>query len=267
MMASASTWTLLRPDGVDIAVHSRGEGPGVLLVHGTACDHRVWGRVAHRLAESYTVHALDRRGRGESGDASDWSLDLDIDDVAAITEKLGHEVPIVGHSLGAILALEAGLRTDHGGPIVAYEPPVYAEGGPPQEAADELERVLSSEGPEAAVEGFLREVGYDDAQLESLRRNDAIWQATLATAHTLPREARADLAYEIDADRLAGLRRSVLLLKGDDSPDTFQPGLTRLAEALPEVTRAQIPGARHGVLHEAPQAFADEVTDFLAAQR
>lgn len=258
-----ASWTLARPDGVEIGVHALGTGPDLLLVHGTACDHRVWARVSRRLAPSYTVQAVDRRGRGASGDGPDWSLDIDARDLAAIAHELDGEVPVVGHSLGGIVALEAAARTDEFGPLIAYEPPIYEDEGPGMEAADELEATLESQGPEAAAAAFLREVGYTDEQLARLRENDEIWQATVATAPTLVREARADLSYEIDPDRMREVSQPVLLLDGADGSGEFEPALDRLAKILPDAERGSIEGAGHGVLYEAPGAFAERVEGFL----
>jgi pimeloyl-ACP methyl ester carboxylesterase len=54
------------------ATGQTGSGPSLLLVHGVMSDHRRW-RIIPLLEPSFTMHALDRRGRGESGDASAWS--------------------------------------------------------------------------------------------------------------------------------------------------------------------------------------------------
>lgn len=260
----APSWTLTRPDGVEIGVHTLGSGPDVLLVHGTACDHRVWARVSRRLAPNYSVQAVDRRGRGASGDGPDWSLGLDAGDVAVIARELGGDVPVVGHSLGGIVALEAAARSTDLGPLVVYEPPIYVNEGPGMGAADELERSLDQRGPEAAVERFLREVGYEDAQLARLQANEEIWQATVATAPTLVREARADLSYRIDEERMGAIEEPVLLLQGGASPPDFDPALQRLAKVIPDAELEKVEGAGHGVLYEAPARFVERVEGFLA---
>lgn len=260
------SWTLARPDGVEIGVQKLGSGPDLVLVHGTACDHRVWARVSRRLAPSYTVHAVDRRGRGVSGEARDWSLEADARDLVAVARELGGDVPVVGHSLGAIVALEAAARSGELGPVVAYEPPIVGEEGPGVEAADELAAVHEEQGPAAVVEAFLREVGYGDEQLARLQGNDEIWEATLATAPTIPVEARAVLAYEVDAERMGEIEEPVLLLDGADSPPDFEAALQRLAKVIDGAERDTLPGATHGVLYEAPGAFTQRVEGLLDGQ-
>jgi pimeloyl-ACP methyl ester carboxylesterase len=219
-----------------------------------------------RLAANYTVQAVDRRGRGASGDGPDWSLALDARDLAAIARQLDGIPPVVGHSLGGIVALEAASRTDAFGPVVAYEPPIHADEGPGMEAADDLERTLHEQGSEAAVAAFLREVGYGDEQFARLKKNDDVWQATVDTAPTLVREARADLAYTIDEETMGEIGQAVLLLSGEAGSGEFDPALDRLAKLVPDAERGTIQGAGHGVLYEAPGAFAGRVEAFLDEQ-
>src|SRR5262245_41714263 len=75
--------------GVPIAVFSLGSGPPLVLVHGTTADHTAWRTVAPLLARSHTLHAIDRRGRGASGDgpataAEGYALDPEDADVRAV---------------------------------------------------------------------------------------------------------------------------------------------------------------------------------------
>ncbi|HWG90487.1 MAG TPA: alpha/beta fold hydrolase, partial [Candidatus Thermoplasmatota archaeon] len=60
------------PDGTRIAYETTGSGPHLLLVHGSAADRSDWTLVTPRL-EGFTVHALDRRGRGASGDGPTYA--------------------------------------------------------------------------------------------------------------------------------------------------------------------------------------------------
>ena len=57
-------------DGTAIGWWTSGEEPPLVLVHGAVADHRRWRPLLPYLEPHATVHALDRRGRGASGDAS-----------------------------------------------------------------------------------------------------------------------------------------------------------------------------------------------------
>ncbi len=263
----AETWTVASTDGTPIGVHTHGQGPPVVLVHGTACDHRVFDRVARRFAKRFTVHALDRRGRGASGDADAYALEREAEDVAAVVEQVaddaGAPVALVGHSLGGIVALEATTRTDAVDRLVVYEPPIHGEDRPGLEAVDALETLLETEGPEAAVEAFLAEVEYSPAMIDRVKANEAYWQATLDTAETIPREARAGLTYELDPFALARIDVPVLVMVGSQSPPMFRDAAARLKANLSDARVEVVQGASHGVLHQAPDAFVDAVEAFV----
>src|SRR5687767_12504745 len=116
-------------DGTSIAVQVTGRGAPLLLVHGTTADHSRWTPLLPALEARFTVHAMDRRGRGESGDAADYSLVREFEDVAAVVDAIGGPVNLLGHSYGALCSLEAALRTSNLRKLILYEPPIPL-GGP-----------------------------------------------------------------------------------------------------------------------------------------
>lgn len=97
-----------------------------MLVHGGASDHRFWdlSGIRSALAEHCTVYAMDCRGLGESGDATEYDLGREFEDVAAVVESIDEPVRLLGHSSGALLSLEAALRTDNLHDLILYEPPL-----------------------------------------------------------------------------------------------------------------------------------------------
>jgi len=98
-------------DGTSIAVWRTGAGPPLVLVHGAAAEHSRWAPVLPALGERFTVLAIDRRGRGRSGDADDYAIEREYEDVVAVVEWAGEDVDVLGHSYGGICALEAALAT------------------------------------------------------------------------------------------------------------------------------------------------------------
>ena len=65
-------------DGTDIGYWISGEGPPLLLVHGAFGDHARWDALRPYLEPHFTVHAMDRRGRGASGDAADYAVEREF---------------------------------------------------------------------------------------------------------------------------------------------------------------------------------------------
>ena len=86
----------------------KGEGQGIVLVHGLASNCRIWDLVAPKLSEGFRVAALDQRGHGESfkPDAG-YDFSSVVSDLHGFIEGLGMSRPvIVGHSWGGDVALE-----------------------------------------------------------------------------------------------------------------------------------------------------------------
>ncbi|KXF74754.1 alpha/beta hydrolase [Paramesorhizobium deserti] len=119
-------------------LHYAGKGPTMLLIPGITSPAITWGFVAERLAAAFDVHVLDVRGRGlsESGDL-DYSLEAMAADAVAVAEAANLDRPIIlGHSMGARVAIRAARRaqaTFSG--LVLVDPPVSGPGRRPYPAA------------------------------------------------------------------------------------------------------------------------------------
>jgi len=96
---------------VELACHTRGEGPPVVFINGgPGDDHRYLRPVAEPLVDRFRCILYDQRGCGESRldrlDGETLDVGRFIDDVDAVRRHFGHErVQLVGHSWGALLAL------------------------------------------------------------------------------------------------------------------------------------------------------------------
>jgi len=100
-------------DGVHIEYHVYGSGePAIVLVHGWSCDANYWKEQLAPLKAKYTVVTVDLAGHGASGaNRADWSMGNFGEDVAAVVRQLQNQkVVLVGHSMGAPVALEAARR-------------------------------------------------------------------------------------------------------------------------------------------------------------
>jgi pimeloyl-ACP methyl ester carboxylesterase len=253
-------------DGTVIAFWSAGSGPPLLLVHGTSADHARWARIWHVLARDFTVYAMDRRGRGASGDAPEYSLEREGEDVAAVVESIGDDVSLLGHSYGALCALEAAMRTTHLHTLILYEPPLPGvDPLVPPEMIDRIDALIAEGQREQALATFFRDaVGLTDEEIDGLRAHPA-WPGRIAAAHTIGRESRVELDYRIDIERVRGIRTPTLFLLGSESRAPFHAATRTLRDALPGSALHVFEGQQHMAMDTASEEFVQAVKRFAAA--
>ncbi|WP_436347886.1 alpha/beta fold hydrolase [Natronorubrum sp. FCH18a] len=154
--------TATSADGTEIAFERTGSGPPLVLVHGGVCDHRFWelSDVRTTFADHCTVYAMDCRGVGESGDADEYDLEREFEDVAAVVKAVDEPVTLLGHSSGALLSLEAALRTDNLRKLILYEPPITFDDHElySDEVLAEMKRLLDDGKNEQVLVLFLQEI-------------------------------------------------------------------------------------------------------------
>jgi pimeloyl-ACP methyl ester carboxylesterase len=249
-------------------VFSSGSGPPLVLVHGAAADHTTFRTVGPLLAAHHRVHAIDRRGRGASGDGASYSIEREYEDVAAVVDTLAAEtgggVGVVGHSFGGRVALGAAPRSAAMRRLVVYE------GAPPADAPyqpsglrQQLERVLAADGPAALFETFLSEVIGMSADDIAAYRANPVWPDRVAAAPTILRELDGESSPAAGLDAIAAVRLPVLQILGGDSRPAFRRATEALNDRLPNGRVVVIEGAKHAAHHTHAARFTAEVEAFL----
>ncbi len=251
-------------DGTAIAAVKSGAGPPLVLVHGTTADHTRWSGVSPQLEEHFTVCAVDRRGRGESGDTGAYSIQREAEDIAAVVEAIEGTVAVLAHSYGAVCSLEAALLTDGIHKMVLYEPPIptgldmYPPGVP-----DLMQELIDDDDPEGALELFFKSVvGMPEHEFDEYRQLP-MWSRRVELAHTIPRELAIDKHYSFDPTKFADLDVPTLLLLGGDSPPMFRRAVEAVDAALPDSRVVTLAGQQHIAMDTNPELFLDEVLLFL----
>ena len=132
----------------------------LVLVHGTGGAYAGWESILPAIEKQFRVFAVDRRGRGESGEARTYAIEREFEDVAAVVDSIGAEVNLLGHSFGGICALEAALLIPRLRKLVLYEPPLPVPGVPiyREGIIDRLEALLDAGDRTAVLTTFMREV-------------------------------------------------------------------------------------------------------------
>lgn len=271
MMGSMETVT--SRDGTPITYEHSGEGPPLVMVHGTTADHLTWEPVLPELQKHFTVYAMDRRGRGRSGTAGDgggaeYDIEREFEDVVALIDSIDGSVDLFGHSYGAICALEAALRSDQVRRLILYEGGFPVPEGTelyPPEALDRLRSQLEAGNREGALTTFYRDMVMMSPEEIEMVRSLPVWPARVALAPTIPRETRAWEGYVSDFDptRLGNLKTPTLLLLGGDSPELEKAAAEALGAALSDSRIAVMPGQAHVAHRTAPEVFVRQVVQFL----
>jgi pimeloyl-ACP methyl ester carboxylesterase len=237
-----------------------------LLVHGGFGDHRRWDALRPHLEDHVTVHAMDRRGRGASGDHPDYSIEREYEDVAAVVDAIAHDsgrpVNVYGTSLGGMCALGAAGITSNIGRLAVYEgwPPVPPETSPPPGFIERAEQMLA-EGDRAGVlvMGYRELLQLSDQEIEQLKSRPE-WSARIASVHTMPRELRTVEEMEFDARRLARVRVPTLLLVGEKGPDWKADAA---AAVIPDARVHVLEGQAHAADMFAPQVVSEPLLAFV----
>ena len=265
------------PYGADIAVFESGDQDRtpLVLVHGATADHTTWRTSGPVLGGRHRLFAVDRRGRGASGDGAPgepYAIELEFRDLAAVVdavaERTGRSVDVVGHSYGGRIALGAALRTEAIRRLVVYEGAPAAPGVGYQDAdaatVQRIEALVAAGDRDAALAAFMREiVGMPDADLEAYRA-DPIWPRRAAAVQTTIRELRAETSPGASLASLGDVGQPVLQILGGSCAPAFAAATRALHARLRNGRVVAIDGARHAAHHTHVAAFVAAIETFLA---
>jgi pimeloyl-ACP methyl ester carboxylesterase len=257
--------TIRSSDGVDVVVTAEGSGPSILVLHGGMSDEAPWAKVAAELAPRFRVTRIRRRlYRQELPADPATDFRLEVEDIAAVVATLEAPVVIVGHSSGAVVALEALLALpDAFAGAVLYEPPIPDV---PLGDAGTLARAraaLAAGRTGRAVRIFLTEVvqvGYPLALLVGVMTRFVPELRTYAARQIDDWDAIVRLGPSLD--RYATIRTPTLLLTGDRSPAHLGERVRLVAAAMPEASVQVLAGQGHAANDRAPALVAEHIAAF-----
>lgn len=262
-MTEVDTAAVTSADGTTIGYRSLGAGPPLLVLHGAMQSGLSHRDLAGALADRFTVVLPDRRGRGASGPfGADWSLDREVEDVAALVAGTGARLAF-GVSSGAIILLEAAL-TGAFDRLALFEPALVVGGSVRTGWADAIDAQLARGDVPAALVTGMRAAQMGPAFIRKLprplleRMTAAMMDRTggglpsfRELASTLPYDGRIVDARAGSVDGYAAVTVPTLLLGGSKSPAYLKTALAALERTLPDVRRVEIPGVDHGVTENA----------------
>ncbi|HTF07839.1 MAG TPA: alpha/beta hydrolase [Asanoa sp.] len=266
--------TVHSADGTRINYLTTGAGPSVLVVPGALNDAGDYAALADALAAHFTVHTIQRRGRGGSGpQGANYSIETECADLSAVRAATDARF-VFGHSFGGLVALEAARRDPEIKKLAVYEPGVSVQGLIPMDWIPAYRRFLEHGRPFDAFATFV--IGTGPA---AARRNPR-WLMSAILRLVFRGERRQKVFELLDANlrehqevgRLDESYRDyrevsaeVLLLAGGKSKLPYvTAAVDRLTEVLPSARVHTFPKLDHfGPDQRGPAEVAATVTTFL----
>jgi pimeloyl-ACP methyl ester carboxylesterase len=248
----------------------QGEGPAVVLCHGTPWSSQLWDGVAASLAHEWTVYRFDMigYGRSEQRPGQDVSLGAQGALFADLLEHWQLERPaVVAHDYGGAVALRAHLiHGRHFSSMILVDVVALTPWGSPffhlvGEHATIFEQ-LPPDLHRALVEQYVRGASYRGLSPEALEWLIAPWIGCGGQAAFYRQIAQADQRFTDEIEpRYATLDVPVHLIWGREDRWIPPERAHRLHAMVPGSTLAFIERAGHLVQLDAP----DELT--AAVQR
>lgn len=256
-----------------------GSGPRTALaLHCSLAHCGAWRGMAAHLDDLLTLHAIDLPGHGRSGDWDGGQRyhDLTTDLVSEVVDDLAGEggIDLIGHSLGATIALRLALRApDRLRSLTLIEPVVFAAArvSAPDVVVDHSRRSADFTAAwergdiETAARAFLGHwgAGQNWADMPQPQR-DYMMARLRIVAETDP-DLSGDRAGLLRRGGLEALHLPVLLLEGAQSPPVIGAIIAELARRLPYARRHNVAGAAHMLPITHPLDTAAAIREFLTA--
>jgi pimeloyl-ACP methyl ester carboxylesterase len=205
---------------------------------------------------------MDRRGHGASGDSPNYSLQREAEDVATVANSQLGKVFVLGHSYGAVCALEAAFLTHRISKLILYEPPLQELDH--SAVLARMERMIEEGNREQALVTFLREiVMISPSEIVAMKARPS-WPGLLASIGSSIRQGRALAAYRFDPKRMRTLNVPTLLLTGSETASSqLKQAIKGLLDSLPDRSLFVFEGQQHNAMDTVPRQFAETVRSFL----
>lgn len=253
-----------------LSARTQGAGELVVCLHSSAGTHAQWQGLANTLSRHWQVLLPDLHGHGKSPPFPSPmmnALQADAQAVAALMESTQPQldaargVHLVGHSYGAAVALQIALRhPERVRSLSLYEPVAF---GVLREMAPRDPALLEITDVAHTARGLVQRGEIDEAAAFFLGYwgGDASWNQMAASQRdaiarrmpAVPRHFDALFTVRWHKSLLARLTMPILLMHGSQTRTPARRVAELLAHALPNVLRAEVPGAGHlgPISHEA----------------
>lgn len=273
-LTTVTNHTFRSADGSTIAYQTAGLGPAVILIPGALSTADDYAAFARTLGKHFTVHTIERRGRGLSAPQGPaYSLATEIADVNALQTITGAAM-LIGHSFGGLVALETTRHNNSLRKVAVYEPGVSIDGSISMSWLPAYERYLAQGKLLDAFTCFSLGLGPDAI------RNSSHWltklmlplfvkkvklQKMLTLLTENEREHREVGRYDNSYRNYGEITSSVLHMTGGKTGSRWaEIQAEHLGAVIPRFQTHQFPTLNHfGIDQKDPQGVAEYVATFF----
>jgi pimeloyl-ACP methyl ester carboxylesterase len=253
--------TVTSADGTTIAYERTGSGPRLILIGGALCDRRSHRPLADQLAADFDVVTYDRRGRGDSGDGTTYSVQREVDDLGALLTALGGSSAVYGHSSGAGLAAIAASTGLPFTKVVLHEPPYGPDDADSDEDGGRVLELLREDRRQEAVELFLMMTGMPKEAALGTAAYPGVADLAPTLAYDFAVMDEGAPGGRTPVELLAKVTQPTLVVAGTASPPFMVEAAHRIVKELPAAELAELTDQEHAV---SPELLAPVISEFLS---
>lgn len=253
-------------DGTAFTVY--GAGNAVVLVHGVGMTQAVWGPQIASLSQTHQVIVYDMLGHGDSHDPRPDAALVDFaEQLAALLDHLQIDsAAVVGHSMGALVALDFALRHPRRTQRIVALNAVFMRSPEQKSAVLDRVRALRATGITSTLDATVARWFGDpvpaDLQASAGLVKDMLTHvhpAGYATAYGI--FADSDTVHE---DRLPMLRMPALFMTGEFDPNSTPAMSLAMAQLAPKGAFKMLEGERHMLTMTSADTVNNCLRRFLA---
>lgn len=285
-----TTGSVTSKDGTRIGYLRLGQGPAVVLLHGSMESARSHTGLALALADAFTVYLPDRRGRGMSGPwTPDYGIRTEVEDLEAVLAESG-ALLVFGVSSSGLVALEAARTLPAIRKIAVYEPALLMDDATRYtQWLGRFDQEIAQGKVAAALVTSMLGLGLAPPVFKLMPRRllEALTAMAMSSEEkkaTSDTSTMRSLAPTLHCEgvllaEMAGtigtfcnVPADVLLLGGSKGLPSLRPALDALARILPHNRRVEFAGLDHGGSSDIsstnrsgkPDIVAPEIRHFFA---
>lgn len=243
----------------DIAGWRDGSGPAVLLIHGVGLRAEAWVPMLPHLASQFSITLVDLPGHGQSARLPGRPTLADYTD--RVAEVLETPTFVVGHSMGALIAMDMAVR--YPALVSAITPlnAIFRRTDAASRAIKERSAALANEAcpdPSGTLDRWFGSA--PQGHMKAARDACHNWLTTVdPVGYAQAYRVFADEDGPSDAS-LAQIACPALFITGQEEPNSTPAMSQALAQHVPQGRAAIVAKARHMM----PMTHATEVSDLLS---